>query len=237
MPRHHQDADGRAVPAHDAGGEGRRRRGPVDDAGAVSVVPADPADGEARLARAADLRGEPRVPAHRGRRRPAAHQLQRGGPDAAGAFLAGLLAGPYAGAIVGVDGRDPGADRRRMDRAALRDRLRLRRRRPPRDLSQGSDLALLAAVLHRPAPQRVAPRAPVPDRLGRDPAGGADRARNHPPGARPRFGAGRIFYLAPHEDLAAAPRRRWPRSCASRSRSRSGTARASSTGCRSRRSC
>ena len=62
----------------------------------------------------------------------------------AGAFLAGLLAGPYAGAIVGVDGRHPAADRRRMDRAAVRRRLRLRRRRPARDLSEGSDLALLA---------------------------------------------------------------------------------------------
>ena len=103
----------------------------------------------------------------------------------AGAFLAGLLAGPYAGAIVGVDGRHPAAHRRRMDRAALRGRLRLRRRRPARDLPEGSDLALLAAVLHRPAPPRLAAGAAVPDRLGRHPAGRADRPRDHPPGARP----------------------------------------------------
>src|SRR5919112_6028859 len=57
-----------AVPAHHARGQGRGRRGPVDDAGAVSVVPADPPDREARLARAADLRREPGPSAHRRRR-------------------------------------------------------------------------------------------------------------------------------------------------------------------------
>ena len=65
--------------------------------------------------------------------------------------------------------------RRRVGRAALRHRLRLRRRRPARDLPEGRDLALLAALLHRPAPPRLAAGAPLRDRLGRHPAGGADR--------------------------------------------------------------
>ena len=111
----------------------------------------------------------------------------------AGAFLAGLLAGPYAGAIVGSMVGIPAAHRGRMDRAALRDRLRVRGRRPPRDLSQGSDLALLAALLHGPAPERLAARAPVPDRLGRHPAGGADRPRDHPPGARVELQGARLL--------------------------------------------
>ena len=45
----------------------------------------------------------------------------------------------------------PALDRRRVDRAALRGRLRLCRRRPARALPEGSDLALLAVLLHRPA--------------------------------------------------------------------------------------
>ena len=60
------------VPADDARGQGGDRRGPVDDAGAVSVVPAHPAHREARLAGAADLRRQPGRAAHRWRRRPAA---------------------------------------------------------------------------------------------------------------------------------------------------------------------
>ena len=68
-----------------------------------------------------------------------------------GAFLAGLIAGPYAGAIVGADGRPAAARQRRVHRAALRRRLRLRRRRPARALPEGSDLALLAVRLHQPA--------------------------------------------------------------------------------------
>ena len=90
----------------------------------------------------------------------------------AGPFLAGLIAGPYAGAIVGIMVGLPGRARRRARRAPLLDRLRLRRRRPARDLSEGSDLALLAVRLHRPPSLRLAVPAPLPDRL----AGPADRA-------------------------------------------------------------
>ena len=116
-----------------------------------------------------------------------------------GSFLAGLLAGPYAGAIVGSMVGMPAAPRRRMDRAALRDRLRLCRRRPARDLPEGSDLALLAALLHRPAPLRLAAGAAVPDRLGRHPARGADRPRDPPPGARPPLRPSRAL-LPPRAD-------------------------------------
>ena len=102
----------------------------------------------------------------------------------AGSFLAGLLAGPYAGAIVGVDGRHPGAVAGEWIALPVRGRVRVRRRRPARDLPEGSDLALLAALLHRPAPQGLAAGAPVPDRVGGHPAGRADRARD--PAAGPR---------------------------------------------------
>ena len=77
--------------------------------------------------------------------------LRRRGLTLAGSFLAGLLAGPHAGAIVGVMVGFP-PDRRRMDCPALCGRLRLRRRGPSRDLREGSDLALLSAFftgLHR----------------------------------------------------------------------------------------
>ena len=90
-----------------------------------------------------------------------------------------------------------------MDRAALRHRLRLRRRRPARDLPEGSDLALLAAVLHRPASPRLAAGAPVPDRLGRDPARGADRPRDHPAGARPSIRRQRALLPCAADRLAA----------------------------------
>ena len=71
-----------------------------------------------------------------------------------GAFLAGLIAGPYAGAIVGADGRPAAARQRRVHRPAVRHRLRLRRRRPARAVPEGSDLALLAVRLHQPSPPR-----------------------------------------------------------------------------------
>ncbi len=83
-----------------------------------------------------------------------------------GSFLVGLLAGPYAGAIVGADGGHSGDGGGRVDRVALRDWLRLCRRRLARALPQGSHLALLAAVLHRPSPLCLAARPPVADRLG-----------------------------------------------------------------------
>ena len=93
----------------------------------------------------------------------------------AGSFLAGLLAGPVRRRHRRRHGRHSGDRRRRMDRASVRGRLRVRRRRPARDLPEGSDLALLAALLHRPAPQGLAPGQPLPDRVGRDPARRADR--------------------------------------------------------------
>ena len=116
----------------------------------------------------------------------------------AGAFLAGLLAGPYAGAIVGMMVGMPPLDRRRVGRAPLRRRLRLCRRRPARALPEGSHLALLAALLHRAAPARLAARPPLRDRLGRDPAGRADRARDHRAGASACTGRRGLFVLQPH---------------------------------------
>ena len=95
------------------------------------------------------------------------------GNNAADLTLAGRLSrracwpGPYAGAIVGVMVGLPADLRRRMGRAALRDRLRFCRRRPAGDLPDRSDLALLAALLHRPAPPRLAAGAALRDRLGR----------------------------------------------------------------------
>src|SRR5262245_12976822 len=53
------------------------------------------------------------------------------------------------------DGRHSAARYRRMGRASLCRRLRLRRRRPSRALSEGSDLALLAVRVHLPAAARV----------------------------------------------------------------------------------
>ena len=69
-----------------------------------------------------------------------------------GAFLAGLLAGPYAGRDRRRHARGPALCRWRVDRPAVCDRLRICRRRLAGNLSQGSDLALFAALFHRPAP-------------------------------------------------------------------------------------
>ena len=116
----------------------------------LPAVPAHPDLRAARLARPADLRAQPRHSAdRRRRRRGCCSNYNAADLTLEGAFLAGLIAGPYAGAIVGAHGRHPAARRRRVDRAAVRRRLRLRRRRPARALSEGSDLALLAVRLHR----------------------------------------------------------------------------------------
>src|SRR2546430_12673670 len=61
----------------------------------------------------------------------------------------------------------------------------MRRRRPARDLLEGGPRALLAGLLHRPAPPRLAAPAAVPDRLGGRPARRPDRIRDPPSVARP----------------------------------------------------
>ena len=150
-----------------------------------------------------------------------------------GAFLAGLIAGPYAGAIVGRHDRPAGAGRRRVRRAALRRRLRLRRRRPARGLPEGSHLAA-----SRPScsPSLPPPRlahacasfevdwqvmlllAPIGLELLRQALGA-------------RFGEPRLFHLA--GPIAVADRRSsYVATVLTRgdARSRSGTTRASSTG-------
>ena len=106
-----------------------------------------------------------------------------------------------------VDDRHAGPACRRVDRAALRDRLRLCRRRPAGDLPKGSDLALLAALLHRSAPLRVAPGAAASDRLGRPAARRADQPRAAcGSGSATRFG--HIFYpsLSPRNEAGSMPR-------------------------------
>ena len=62
-------------------------------------------------------------------------------------------------------GRHPAARRRRVHRAALRHRLRVRGRRPARALPERGDLALLAVRVHRPAPAGVADAAQLPGGL------------------------------------------------------------------------
>ena len=149
------------------------------------VVPPHPADREARLAGAADFRRQPRLPADRRGRGAAAARLQGRRPDAGRARFWPACSpaptpAPSSASMVGIPATIAGE----WIALPVRDRLRLCRRRPARDLPQGSDLALLAAVLHRPAPQGVAAGEPVPDRVGGHPAGRADRARD--PAAVPR---------------------------------------------------
>ena len=122
-------------------------------------------------------------------------QLRRRRPDAVGRVSRRAARRTVRRRHRRRDGGHPGVHRRRMDRAALRGRLRICRRRPARDLPEGSDLALLAAVLHRSAPPRLAAGPAVRDRLGRDPAGRADRPRDHPAGARATTGRNRLFLL------------------------------------------
>ena len=156
---------------------------------------------------------------------------------------------------------------RRPDRRALRRRHRRRDGRPAGRLSTARWIALPFAVgcgfaggglrelcpkeaiwhfspfvftdLHRKVWRLV---QPVPDRLDRHPAGRADRARAAAPGLGARFGPPASQRDAPvlprAADRVACTRSSSSRPCCAwPSRSRSGTTRASSTGCRSRRSC
>ncbi len=90
-----------------------------------------------------------------------------------------------------------------------------------------------------PAPQRLAAGARVSRSTGssscwprRSGSRSSAQALGH------RFGTNaRLFYLAPPNARGCARSSSSRRCCASRSRSRSGTARGSSTGCRSRKSC
>ena len=154
-----------------------------------------------------------------------------------GAFLAGLIAGPYAGALVGHGCRDAAALRRRARRAALRGRLRIRRRRASRDLPEGRDLAVLALLRHQAPPLGVAARAAIRRSTGRSSWSPrrscwsccARRSSSRFPDKLVRSGR--------RSPAGTGSPCRWRRCSASRSRSRSGTTRASSTGWPSRSSC
>ena len=237
---HDQDAHGRAVPAHHARGEGRGRRGPVDHARAVSVVPPDPADREARLAGAADLRRQPRRAADRRRRRATAHQLQRRGPDACRgvsrrAARRARTPGAIVGSMVGIPpliagewialpfavgcGFAGGGLREICPKEAIwhfsplfftdlhRNVWRLVRR---------FQIDWVVILLAAPIGLEIIRQA-----LGSQASGERQL----------------IFYHEAPNAVAAASSSSSRRCCASPSRSRSGTARASSTGCRNRRSC
>ena len=71
-----------------------------------------------------------------------------------GTFLAGLIAGPYAGAIVGFMVGLPPTFAHEWGALPFAVGLRLRRRRPARAVPEGGHLALLAVRLHRPAQAR-----------------------------------------------------------------------------------
>ena len=91
-----------AVPARHADRAAGRHRRAGDDAGAFPAVPHAAADRAARLAGAPDVHGRPRA-SRWPRAWPAGCCSATTPPTcrSAGAFLAGLIAGPYAGAIVG----------------------------------------------------------------------------------------------------------------------------------------
>src|SRR5207248_9208371 len=91
------------------------------------------------------------------------------------------------------DGRVCPALQRRADRAALRRRLWLRRRRPPRALPEGSPLALLAAHLRQPPPPRMADDSIGAGRLACRASAGAGDARIPSPGT---WGAVEAWLLA-----------------------------------------
>ena len=176
--------DRRAVPDHHAGVQDRHHGAAGDDAGAVSPVPPHP-----------DLRAPgrpgPRDPGvfagnspHRGRGRPHPAAVRRGGPDARG-----VVSGrPHRRAVRRRAGRraDRGArdDRVGMGRAALRRRVRVCRRRPPRAVPEGSHLALLALCLLGAAPPHLEHGAPLPGGLAVRAGPGPHRARADPAGRR-----------------------------------------------------
>ena len=229
----------RAVPAHHADRQARRHGGAGHDAGPVPAVPPHPDHRAARLARAAGLRAGLGIPLTAG---VAARLLLN--YDAAdltleGAFLAGLIAGPYAGAIVGADGR-PARRSLAGECGALPFAVGcgfagggLREVCPKEEIWHFSPF-----VFTEPAPLRLADGAALQVDWQVHPDRRADRARAAPPGARPPVRPERALLPAP-DDLGwlMLARRCWRRCCASPCRSRSGTTRASSTGCRSRRSC
>ena len=100
-----------------------------------------------------------------------------------GSFLAGLIAGPYAGATVGGPRRRRTDVQPGVDRPPLCHRMRVCRRRPARAVSQGSDLALFPVHLHQPAAPRVGHAANTAGRLAGRSAARPDRARAPGPGA------------------------------------------------------
>ena len=95
------------------------------------------------------------------------------------------------------------ARQRRMDRPALRDRLRLRRRRPARAVPEGGHLALLAVRLHEPAAPRLADDPHAAGGLAGRAADGAHRPRAAAAGAR------RAVERPSSPVLPVAERRRW----------------------------
>ena len=191
------------------------------------------------LARPAGLRLQPRHSADGRRRRAAAPQLQRRRPDARGRVSRRPHRRPVRRRHRRRDGRGAAARQRRVGRAAVRGRLRIRGRRPPRAVPEGSDLALLAVRVHRASPPRLAHAADhgrglagrAAARAGRAgaAAAGPGTALEPPPvlAARRASGVG--------ADAAAG---------AAGHRAGGGDAdqdleqrRASSTGCRNRKSC
>ncbi len=158
--------------------------GAVDDAGAFSLVSANPADRETGLARATRICRQPRRTADGGCGGAAAPQLRRRRPDARGIVPRRPPRRTLCRRARRVVGRHSGVHRRRVDSASLRRRLRIRGGRLTRTVPERSHLAFLAVVLYRPAPECVAAGPALSDRLGRHPPGGSGRPRNSETDAR-----------------------------------------------------
>ena len=156
-----------AVPADDAHRQARRHGGAGDDAGAVSPVPAHPDLRAPRLARPAGVRARARRAAD-GRASPSRLLLNYNAADLTleGAFLAGLIAGPYAGALVGVLVGVPALLAGEFIALPFAVGCGFAGRRPARGVPEGSDLAVHAVRLRRPAQAPLADGAEARDRTG-----------------------------------------------------------------------
>ena len=228
----------RAVPAHDpdrqAGGDG----GAGDDAGALPALPAHPDLRAARLARPPGVRPRPRHSTHGRRHRAPAAQLRRGRPHA----RRRVPGRPDRRPVHRRDGRrlmgtarpSPASSARCPSPSAAASPA-AGCARPARRKPSGSFSPFVFFSLHRHV-WRMVRRLEVnwqvvlllgAGRPGTAPAG-ARRALRRAPPVLPRTADSLWLHGA---------RRTSRRCCASRRRSRSGTTRASSTGCRSRRSC
>ena len=121
-----------------------------------------------------------------------------------GAFLVGLIGGPYAGSHRRCRRSAAGALRRRVHRPAVRGRLRLCGRRFARAVPEGGDLALLAVRLLEPATSSLAAVPAVRGGLAGHPAAGARGARAAAAGPRPSLR--RAPPVLPGADERARPR-------------------------------